>query len=294
MPLEWWYYTGHLADDHGDTWGFQVTFFKLHQAIDVYVGNFAVTDHQSDQLFFAEQPGFNAAQGKGYSLDVAGWSVSGFDGDDTISVDARDYTLELHVSAEKPAVLHGNRGITGSGPEATHYYSRTRLTATGTLTVQGEAHPVTGTAWMDHQWFEQSIAVGKLKWDWLSIQLDNSVDIMLGVSRLNGQDDSQEYSEGTWVDTDGKATGMSGAEFSVEARDHWASQSTGHNYPMGWSVTIPGRDLELELTPVFRDQELHGMHYTPMDYWEGEIEITGTNSGQPIHGQGYVELTGYQ
>ena len=28
-------------------------------------------------------------------------------------------------------------------------------------------------------------------------------------------------------------------------------------------------------------------------YWEGAIETTGTAQGKPIHGQGYMELTGY-
>jgi predicted secreted hydrolase len=28
-------------------------------------------------------------------------------------------------------------------------------------------------------------------------------------------------------------------------------------------------------------------------YWEGAIKTTGTAQGQPIHGQGYMELTGY-
>jgi predicted secreted hydrolase len=28
-------------------------------------------------------------------------------------------------------------------------------------------------------------------------------------------------------------------------------------------------------------------------YWEGAIKTTGTAQGRPIHGQGYMELTGY-
>jgi predicted secreted hydrolase len=28
-------------------------------------------------------------------------------------------------------------------------------------------------------------------------------------------------------------------------------------------------------------------------YWEGAIETTGTAQGKTIHGQGYMELTGY-
>jgi len=30
-----------------------------------------------------------------------------------------------------------------------------------------------------------------------------------------------------------------------------------------------------------------------LTYWEGAIKATGTAQGKPIHGQGYMELTGY-
>jgi predicted secreted hydrolase len=32
---------------------------------------------------------------------------------------------------------------------------------------------------------------------------------------------------------------------------------------------------------------------TQVTYWEGAIEATGASQGKPIHGQGYMELTGY-
>jgi hypothetical protein len=28
-------------------------------------------------------------------------------------------------------------------------------------------------------------------------------------------------------------------------------------------------------------------------YWEGSVRVSGTSAGQPVSGQGYVELTGY-
>lgn len=32
---------------------------------------------------------------------------------------------------------------------------------------------------------------------------------------------------------------------------------------------------------------------TGVIYWEGSVSIEGTRAGQPVVGQGYVELTGY-
>ncbi len=37
----------------------------------------------------------------------------------------------------------------------------------------------------------------------------------------------------------------------------------------------------------------HTTRSTQVTSWEGAIKATGTTQGQPIHGQGYMELTGY-
>ena len=41
------------------------------------------------------------------------------------------------------------------------------------------------------------------------------------------------------------------------------------------------------------EQELSPKRSTQITYWEGAIEAHGTAQGQPIKGQGYMELTGY-
>jgi predicted secreted hydrolase len=41
------------------------------------------------------------------------------------------------------------------------------------------------------------------------------------------------------------------------------------------------------------EQELSTTRSTQVTYWEGAIKTTGTAQGRPIHGQGYMELTGY-
>ena len=32
---------------------------------------------------------------------------------------------------------------------------------------------------------------------------------------------------------------------------------------------------------------------TPLNYWEGAVDVTGTERGQAVRGRGYIELTGY-
>ena len=58
---------------------------------------------------------------------------------------------------------------------------------------------------------------------------------------------------------------------------------------MRWRLHSPSLGLTLEITPLREDQELD----TTTRYWEGAIDAQGLRAGQPISGEGYLELTGY-
>ena len=75
--------------------------------------------------------------------------------------------------------------------------------------------------------------------------------------------------------------------------DRWKSPKSGANYPMKWKVTIPSRELELEITPAFPEQELITNRSTRVTYWEGAVGITGKFRAKSVTGHGYVEMTGY-
>jgi predicted secreted hydrolase len=60
-----------------------------------------------------------------------------------------------------------------------------------------------------------------------------------------------------------------------------------------WDLQIPSADAALHLIPLLDNQELVTLRSTGIAYWEGAIEIRGTWRGRPVHGRGYVELTGY-
>jgi len=62
---------------------------------------------------------------------------------------------------------------------------------------------------------------------------------------------------------------------------------------MGWQIRVPGSALTLTLTPLFLDQELDTAKSTQVTYWEGAVRVAGERAGQPVQGQGYVEMTGY-
>ena len=91
--------------------------------------------------------------------------------------------LDLRLAATKPAALHDDDGWIDFGPAGgSYYYSRTAMTATGTLTVDGQALSVDGSAWFDHQWGD-FISVGGGGWDWFAVNLDDGTDLTLSLVR---------------------------------------------------------------------------------------------------------------
>ena len=92
------------------------------------------------------------------------------------------FHLVLILTASKPAVLHGERGVSRKSTipgNASYYYSLSRLRTSGTLTIQGESIPVSGDSWMDHEWFSSALDEGQSGWDWFSLQFDDQREMML-------------------------------------------------------------------------------------------------------------------
>ena len=64
-------------------------------------------------------------------------------------------------------------------------------------------------------------------------------------------------------------------------------------YPAGWTIRLPGEDLDIRLPPTVAQQELDTRATTGVVYWEGSQVVTATRDGRPLGGEAYVELTGY-
>jgi predicted secreted hydrolase len=128
-------------------------------------------------------------------------------------------------------------------------------------------------------------------WDWFSMQLDDGSDLMLNLIRNPAGETTIVY--GTYVAPDGTFRHLSGGQFEVSALGTWTSPRTGFTYPSGRRAVVRDPALDLRINPVLPDQELDTRRSTSMVYWEGEQTVVGTINGQPIAGQGYVELVGY-
>ena len=313
---EWWYYTGQVTAKDGRPFGYQLTFFRRGMPHDqvrtlpsqwavtqLYLAHFAVSDLSKGRFHYAEKIS-RAGLGKaGAARDrlhvwIDRWNAESpttAPGVQTLHATEGDLALQLTVSPEKPLVVHGTEGVSRKGAtagQASHYYSFTRLATTGTLSIGGQRFDVTGSSWMDHEFGSADLDKDLVGWDWFSLQLDDQRELML--YRLRRADGSADpVSSGTIIDRDGLGHHLSIGDFTLEPTSYWTSQTSHARYPQRWQLTIPSQQLSLELVPLMAEQELSTTRSTQVTYWEGAIKTAGTAQGQPIHGQGYMELTGY-
>ena len=312
FQTEWWYYTGHLAAKDGRRYGFELTFFRvgldrereksksawaLHT---FYFAHFAITDMNRNRFHVADKAsrpalGMAGARADRYDVWIDNWHAR-LEGDThRLRATAEGFSLELNLTSAKPPAIHGFQGVSqkseGVG-RASHYYSLTRLRGDGTVEISGEPLPVTGQAWMDHEFGSNQLTEEQVGWDWFSLQLEDGRELMLYYLRL--QDGRLvPQSSGTLVEADGSTRHLNLADFQTEVLDHWRSPKSGGNYPSRWRVRVPSEGLDLTVTPVMADQELMTGAGVDVIYWEGAVRVEGQTHGRPTRGEGYVELTGY-
>jgi len=306
---EWWYYVGNLESADGRRFGFQLTFFRRALTPEaaartsdwasnqVYMAHFALSDIGGQQFHAFDRysrgaAGLAGAQAEPYRVWLEDWSVEGI-GPQTERLRAQqnDLALDLTLTWGKPPALHGEAGLHQKGPEmgnASMYYSLTRLPLQGTITVNGQAFAVTGGGWMDHEFGTTALGERAIGWDWFALQLDDGRELMVyQIRRDDGTIEPQ--SSGSLIEADGRVQHLTGSEVRIDVLDTWQSAASGGRYPARWRITIPTFGLTLTVTPRQADQELR----LAQTYWEGAVAIQGDSRGQPLSGQGYVELTGY-
>ena len=326
---EWWYYTGNLFTASGRHFGFELTFFRRGRDLaggiagrtaggigaaqpsawdldQVYLAHFAITDTDGERHVIHERlnragPGIAGADPERRRIWNGNWSVEWRRGDEARPVQAlaamhRDAALHLVLEPRKPVVVHGREGVSrkvaGDPRAVSHYLSFTRMAAAGTLTMEGEAFAVTGSAWMDHEFFSDYLTEHKVGWDWMSVQLDDGTDLMLfGIRDAQGGYGPDTF--GTFVDAGGGAHPIEPGEVAFRPGRRWRSAATGAEYPVEWQVAVPGLDLRLDVRPRLDAQEVFtGQGILPA-YWEGAVRFTGERRGRPVAGVGYLEMTGY-
>lgn len=309
---EWWYYTGNLQSADGRKFGFELTFFRHGvtrsaapasgwEIQDLYVAHFAVSDLDGKKFFHLERsnrsgPSIAGADIRQQRVWNGNWSASWKEGSENLSARGENSGLELSLRPQKPPVIHGENGVSqksaGRG-RASHYFSETRLLATGSLAIDSRSFAVSGQAWMDHEFFTEQLAPDQAGWDWLSIQMDDNSELMLfHLRRKDGTIDP--FSAGTFIDAQGRPRHLRNSDFQLApSGQFWKSPDSAANYPIAWRIGIPSLDIAAEATTLLPSQELATKSRLMPTYWEGAIDIKGNKGAAPIRGSGYLEMTGY-
>ena len=157
FKTEWWYYVGHLKAASGESFGYQLTFFRvalrkpdpqarsawsLHT---VYFAHLALTDSARRTFAFREKAGRGAlglsgAAAGAMKVWIDDWQAE-LQGEEFHLVAKDDgLGLDLVLKPLKPPALHGQGGYSRKSEQsdaASYYYSLPRLDTRGTVFVDG-------------------------------------------------------------------------------------------------------------------------------------------------------------
>ncbi|RFF30993.1 lipocalin-like domain-containing protein [Wenzhouxiangella sediminis] len=300
---EWWYFTGNLEGPGGEAWGFQFTLFRFEldqaprpesawSADAVWMAHLALSDVDGRVFHQAERFARGALGLAGATEDrwwLRDWVVERNGNRFDLTAATGDFGLDLAMEAMRPIVRQGEAGYSRKGPQpgnASHYYSITRLSATGSVRVAGRERPVEGLAWLDREWGSSQLSDDLAGWDWFSLQLDDGRDVMVYRLRTDHGEASQ-FSAGKVVYPDGTARTLGPDDFTATPQREWRD-SEGNAWPVEWTVEIPSENLSLTVSARFADQRWTGA----VSYWEGAVGVHDADSGETL-GRGYLELSGY-
>lgn len=313
FQTQWWYFTGNLSTVSGRRFGYQFTIFRsqlnpLEKPLKssfssnaVFMVHFTVTDIKENRFYFFEKfarENENNAFVKNmpFNANIDGWQLVENDDDFTklenlrLTAGEDNISLDLNLKFLKPFVLQGNNGLSikGSGKgNASYYYSETRIESKGVIKIGNESFDISGFSWLDREWSTSALSDDQTGWDWFSMQLNDFTEIMFYNLRLkNGKTDP--LSQGVFVFKNGSYIKLLSEDVVLKPLDKWLSPKGGV-YPSGWNLKVSKLDLDLNITPFSKNQELDFF----IRYWEGAVFIEGFSKGQKVKGSGYVELTGY-
>ncbi|MBL8006799.1 MAG: carotenoid 1,2-hydratase [Ignavibacteria bacterium] len=311
---EWWYFTGNLTTPDNKKFGYQFTVFRTAlssgrksgvsewRSDQIYMAHFTVTDISNGRFYFDERFSRDGnelagAQAEPLKVWLEDWQITESENRKAfdlpvISIKAKSDKTEIRLWLEsvKPLILQGNEGLSQKGSQpgnASYYYSYTNLKTSGIIITEDREYEVNGKSWMDREWSTSALSEDQKGWDWFSLQLDDSTELMYyQMRKKDGTPD--KYSSGVIIDKAGLKRQINREEADLEVTES-RKNSSGIEYPSGWNLKIPSEKIELKIIPAVRDQFLD----VTVKYWEGSVTVKGKKNNTDISGRGYAELTGY-
>ncbi len=305
---EWWYVTGWLTTNRGESLGFQITFFRTNLGSaegnpssfaprQLLISHCALSDAKRGHLWQDQRirrTGLGLAEASVQETDVWAddWSLkraSGASGVYTASITADQFGMNLQFATTEDPIPNGLAGFSRKGPSlqsASYYYSVPHLQVSGTISRQGNPDTVNGEAWLDHEWSSEYLDSEAVGWDWVGINLQDGGALM--AFRIRDSRGNSHWAGGTLRDGVGQIKILDPAEIEFRPRRTWVSPRTGITYPVQEVLRVGSREFTLD--PLIDDQENDTRLTTGAIYWEGAVTA---HEGARVAGRGYLELTGY-
>ncbi len=302
---EWWYVTGWLNTSGGKQLGFQITFFRTRPELtddnpsaftprQILVAHAALSDPAHGRLLHDQRvarAGFNLAgadEGR-TRVWLYDWMLTQENNAYRARIATGDFSFDFALSATQPPLLQGDRGLSRKGPRpgsASYYYSLPQLAVSGTLARSGKTLPVTGSAWLDHEWSSNYMDREAVGWDWIGINFADGGALM--AFRMRDPQGGKFWAGGGYRSPQGVTRILAVEDVDFTPRREWRSPRTGATYPVSWRIKAGAQDIDIE--PLMDDQENDTRLSTGTIYWEGAVRAL--QHGKPT-GLGYLEMTGY-
>lgn len=283
--MEWWYYNGYLSTESGKLYSFHYTVFLINNVAHHMVSHASVNDYQTGKHYTSQRrTAGNPSTSKENAFEFiqGDWSMAGGNGTDQLKFNIENINLNLDLIGTKPPIIHGENGIISLRDAGnSYYYSRSRMKTSGTLKIGNAVEKVTGVSWFDHQWGDFS--VGRLTWDWFSLQLSDSIDLMIYQLRDKKTNEKILYT-GTF-NQNGNVEILSTEDFNVTPKKGWASKKTNIVYPTEWDIEMPSKNIKVTIKSRNESNEFDAQLTTYNIYWEGAVSVQGTHTGF-----GFMEL----
>jgi predicted secreted hydrolase len=302
---EWWYVTGWLRTEQGESLGFQITFFRTKPDIDtdnpsafaprqLLIAHCAISDPKRGRLWQDQKirrAGLGLAEARAGDTDVwvESWALRRKDGTYRAQLDADEFSLALTLAPTQDPLLNGDAGFSRKDPQqhaASYYYSLPHLRVSGSIVRAGATDRVTGEAWFDHEWSSEYLDGDAQGWDWTGVNFSDGAALM--AFRMRGPSGATRWAGGTYRAADGHMQILLPGDIDFVPQREWLSPRTGIRYPVQWRVRAGAQQFELR--PLMDDQENDTRLSTGAIYWEGAVRAFSAD--QPV-GAGYLELTGY-
>jgi predicted secreted hydrolase len=307
--VEWWYYTGHLesVEAQPKKFAFEMTVFRgqVFDNVSGYIAHFALIDLDNKKHypferinpFASKLPPAPSTKGFKFMFDAGQWLVAGKEGHDRLMAKTPKYSIDLDLSAIKSPSLFGEQGIVNYGEAGEMaYYSRTRMKTVGLVGIPDEGglkktYKVTGVTWMDHQWGNAGNPT-KMGWDWFSVQLNNETDLMMFQVR-NLDTHAIVKTAGFVILPSGAVDTIPDELINIETVGF--SDVEKVLYPTEWALKVPAPfSIDLTTQARFPEQRFKVPFQVTPVYWEGSCITEGTYQGEPVVGQGFTEMAGYE